>query len=317
MNRGEAVRDLIASFRAGQMNRAVLICGPKGVGKETLARLLAQGLLCRAEEGLRPCGVCKSCRRVARGTHPDCLTVQPPARSKSIGVDPVRALLDALSRHPLEGENRAVLLPRLETLTQAAQSALLKSLEEAQAGTWFLLTTDNENGVLSTIRSRTRTVRTAPFTEQELVSLLAAEGIGRDKAALAAALADGSLTAARETAQDEAFDRLRELTVSLLFRTGGLDSYARKAGQLKNIKDQADDILRLGAQETRLLLRRRTAGEPLPDWAESPWDTASLSQDQKILSLILNAQRMRRANVSAQAVMDGLIQQITEETDTW
>ena len=316
-NRCEAVGDLIGSFRTGKMDQSILLCGSAGVGKSTLATLLAQGLLCRSEAGSKPCGTCKSCVRIQKGTHPDCLKLQPDKGKKTVSVDNVRDILSILSRSPLEGERRAVLLPRMEQLTDAAQNALLKTLEEAQPGTWFLLTTDNETKVLSTIRSRCRTVRVAPFPEKEIVSILTAEGVSSSRAETAAALSEGSLTAARETAQDDSFDQVQELTVSMLFSGNGLEDYAGKSAGFKNIKDQTDDILRLGAQELRLLIRRSAAGDKLPDWAEGVWSRAPIDRCRAVLEMILQAQRMRQSNVGAPAVMDLLVQQIMEETETW
>ena len=78
-----------------------------------------------------------------------------------------------------------------------------------------------------------------------------------------------------------------------------------------------DDILRLGVQELRLLIRRSSAGEPLPDWADGVWRHAPIERCRAVLEMILQAQRMRQSNVSASAVMDMLVQQITEETSTW
>ena len=316
--RCEAVRDLIDSLLAGRMEQSVLLCGACGVGKSTLATLLAQGLLCREEDiARRPCSVCKSCVRVQKGTHPDCLKLQPDKGKKTVSVENVRSVLSILSRSPLEGSSRAVLIPRMEQLTDAAQNALLKTLEETQKGTWFLLTTDNETKVLSTIRSRCRTVRVAPFQEEEIASILLSEGVPASRAETAAALSEGSLTSAREIAQDDSFDRTQEWTVSLLFSGRGLEDYARLSSTLKNIKDQTDDILRLGVQELRLLIRRSSAGEPLPDWADGVWRHAPIERYRAVLEMILQAQRMRQSNVSASAVMDMLVQQITEETSTW
>ena len=316
-NRCEAVRDLISSFRSGKMEQSVLLCGAVGVGKTTLTVLLAQGLLCRENTPFRPCGSCRSCLRVIKGTHPDCLKLQPDKGKKNISVDNVRDVLNILSRNPLEGAYRAVLVPRMEQLTDAAQNALLKTLEEKQNGTWFLLTTDNETKVLSTIRSRCRLVRVAPFPENEIISVLLAEGVSQSRAETAAALSEGSLTSAREIVQNDAFDRIRDITVSLLLSGSGLDDYAGKAAALKNLKDQTDDILRLAVQEIRLMIRRSAAGGKLPDWADGCWSRASIGQCRAVLEMILQAQRMRQANVSASAVMDVLVQQIMEETQTW
>lgn len=316
-NRCAAVRDLISAFRSGTMEQSVLLCGAAGVGKSTLAALLARGLLCSESKELSPCGKCRNCIRVKNGTHPDCLKLEPDKGKKTVSVENVRNVLDVLSRSPLEGERRAVLLPRMEQLTDAAQNALLKTLEDSRQGTWFLLTTDNETKVLSTIRSRCRTVRVAPFPEQEIIEILTKEGVPEERARSAAALSEGSLTAAREMALDDAFDRMRELTVSLLFSGKGLEDFAGKAQLLRSCKDQSDDILRLAVQELRLYIRRSSCGESLPDWAEGVWSSASADRCRAVLEMILQAQRMRQSNVGAASVMELLVQQIMEETARW
>ena len=299
------------------MSPAVLICGAPGTGKATLARLLAQGLLCTAP-GDRPCGVCKSCLRVMRGTHPDCLTYTLTPKDKSIKVeDHIRPLLKLLDRHPLEGERRAVLLPHAEMMTAASQNALLKSLEETQEGTWFLLTADNENSVLPTIRSRCRLIRLPPFKESEIRRALEDEGISAPQAELAASLSEGSLTAARALAAREDLMQLKDTAVRQFLSCRGLNQYARQAAGLRNVRDQADDVLWLMEQEVRLLMRRMASGEPLPDWAEGPWENADPERCRRVLGMILETQRMRRFNVGAQGALDNLIQQLSEETDSW
>ena len=315
--RGGAVSALIRSFREDRLDRAVLLCGVKGTGKATLAGLLAQGLLC-VSPGERPCGVCRSCLRVGRGTHPDCLTVRPAPKDKTIKVDAqVRPLLAALSRHPLEGDRRAVIVPRAETMTEASQNALLKTLEETGQGTWFILTTDNETGVLSTIRSRCRIVRMPPFSRETIEKTLTAEGVPERRAETAAALSEGSLTAARElSAEGGLLDSLGDLAEDFL-TVKGPAGYPELALKAKNIKDQADSLIDLCEQYMRLVTRNKAAGLPLPRWAEPVYQRADLTRCAGVLRHIQRARQMRRSNVSAAAVLEGLAQRISEETETW
>lgn len=107
-HRGSALKALIDDFGQGRMPSALLISGEKGIGKKTLSMLLAKGLLCRAE-GEKPCCSCRSCRRVDEMNHSDLLT-PADSKKKSIGVEELRRILDALSRHAFEGGARVVLL---------------------------------------------------------------------------------------------------------------------------------------------------------------------------------------------------------------
>ena len=100
------------------MAHATLLSGESGIGKKTLARLLAQGLLCRGE-GTRPCGQCRDCKRFLARTHPDALFPVPAPKEKNIKIDALRQVIDALSRHSLEGGNRVILIENAERMTPA------------------------------------------------------------------------------------------------------------------------------------------------------------------------------------------------------
>ena len=135
---GEAPRALVQDVLGGRAPHAVLITGIAGTGKRTLARLLACALLC-VGEGQRPCMQCKGCRRVLAGTHPDLLTPSCTDKDRTIKVDHLREVLCALSFHALEGR-RVILLENAQRMTVQAQNALLKSLEEPDGETHFILT---------------------------------------------------------------------------------------------------------------------------------------------------------------------------------
>ena len=149
---GEAPRALVQDVLGGRAPHAALITGIAGAGKRTLARLLACALLC-VGEGQRPCMQCKGCRRVLAGTHPDLLTPSCTDKDRTIKVDHLREVLRALSFHALEGR-RVILLENAQRMTVQAQNALLKSLEEPDGETHFILTASGETGILPTVRSR-------------------------------------------------------------------------------------------------------------------------------------------------------------------
>ena len=133
-----------------------------GVGKTTLASDLAAGLLCTAEDvAARPCGVCRSCRLVARGVHPDVHRLGPdgPGRQVVIGgpgakVRGIRDLIGELALLPVEGGARVAIVESAQRMNEDARAALLKTLEEPPAGTTIVLCADAEEPLLPTIRSR-------------------------------------------------------------------------------------------------------------------------------------------------------------------
>lgn len=212
---GEAPRALVQDVLGGRAPHAVLITGIAGTGKRTLARLLACALLC-VGEGQRPCMQCKGCRRVLAGTHPDLLTPSCTDKDRTIKVDHLREVLRALSFHALEGR-RVILLENAQRMTVQAQNALLKSLEEPDGETHFILTASGETGILPTVRSRCRVVRMPPWPRERLEAELLARQADADKAREIAALCGGSLGAALDMLQNPAFFALHELCERTFF----------------------------------------------------------------------------------------------------
>ena len=164
--RGEAVSALISDVRSGRAPHAIALTGMAGVGKRTLARLLACAFLC-VGEGAKPCMACKGCRRALNGTHPDLLTPSAGEKERSIKVDHLREIIHALSMHAVEGGSRVVLLENAQRMTPQAQNALLKSLEEPDGSTRFILTASGDSGLLPTVRSRCAMLSLSGDTEQQ------------------------------------------------------------------------------------------------------------------------------------------------------
>ena len=141
--------NLSRSIERGRISHFYLICGPKGSGKHTLARLLSAAILCTEQE--KPCYRCTACRKVMDGVHPDVITVTDPEH-KNVAVKIVRQIRDDVFVRPNEGTRKIYIFP--QELGVEGQNALLKILEEPPAYGVFMLLTDNPEKLLSTIRSR-------------------------------------------------------------------------------------------------------------------------------------------------------------------
>ncbi|HYZ88838.1 MAG TPA: DNA polymerase III subunit delta' [Myxococcales bacterium] len=221
-----AVRLLRGALERGQPHHAYLLAGPRGVGKELLARVFAQAANCDAGPEQRPCGTCSSCSAIARGIHPDVAWVMPQSEavargllsradvegtiSREIRVDEVRALSRRLALAAARGRRKIAVLVPADALNERAQNTLLKTLEEPPPATTFLLVTEQPDALLATVRSRCARVQVAPLPEDILVDLLVKRGAPPADARRRAARAEGSAGRALDLDDDE-LDRRREL----------------------------------------------------------------------------------------------------------
>ncbi len=175
---------LTASFAAGKHSHCYLICGPKGSGKHTLAKLLSAALQCSEKNA--PCMACRNCRKAMDGQHPDVITIDDPEK-KSVSVDLIRQLQSDAYIRPNEGAGKVYLIPRAMEMTESAQNALLKLIEEPPAYAVFLLLTDNAGKLLPTVRSRCTELRLEPVPQETALPWLEEQFPQRSRAALLAA----------------------------------------------------------------------------------------------------------------------------------
>lgn len=313
----EALLALWHDFLSGRMPHALLLTGDAGIGKKTAARLFAQGLMCRAE-GDRPCGVCRDCRRFMARTHPDALFPAPAPKEKTLKIDALREMIDALSRHSLEGGNRTVLIENAERMTPQAQNCLLKTLEEAADDTYFLLTCDQESAMLPTIRSRCRCVRLQPWTEKRVEETLLRRGVTKDRAKALSVYCEGSLGRALQMQEDETYWQARETVRRGFLSVRSAADLPAAAQTLKDQKDNGDRLLDILEQEVRSLMRARASrtGE-LPDDFPPHWQDAPPLALRRVLEGVFDARRQKNANVGWAALSEGLLQTIAEEATKW
>lgn len=158
---------LLAAARQDRFAHSILICGPDGAGKHTLARLLAAALQCTGAE--RPCLRCEACRKVLSGVHPDVIPVRDPAH-KTIAVDVIRAMRADVFVRPNEGRRKIYCIE--QDMAESPQNALLKILEEPPDYAVFLILSDRAEKLLPTIRSRCAELHLAPVPRAEALPFL-------------------------------------------------------------------------------------------------------------------------------------------------
>ncbi len=144
-------RTLTNAIKSQRVAHAYLFTGPRGVGKTSMARILAKALCCETGPTTEPCGVCQHCRMITDSGHPDVAEIDA---ARYNGVDAIRELSDNASFSPTLARFRIYILDEVHMLSTSAWNALLKLLEEPPAHVRFIFATTEVEKVLPTVLSR-------------------------------------------------------------------------------------------------------------------------------------------------------------------
>jgi DNA polymerase III delta' subunit len=162
---------------SGGLPHALLLVGPLSVGKTTLALDMAAAQMCMAPDPSdRPCRACRGCRLVDDGNHPDVHRLAPEGAGSVVGIDAIRQLITDLALLPVEGGARIAIIEMAHRMTEDAQNALLKTLEEPSAGVTLILCAEEEDRLLPTIHSRVTRVRLGTLSPRAIETLLEERG---------------------------------------------------------------------------------------------------------------------------------------------
>ena len=271
---------LAGMIRSGRLPHALLFTGPRGGGKNSLARALAAAVNCAAtaEDG-GPCGVCPPCVKVAKDIHPDLTTIAPSGRSRLIKMEDIQALRGEMAFRPFEGRVKVFIIREADRLGADPGNALLKTLEEPPPDSLLLLTSASEAEVMPTIVSRCLRLRLPPLPPEDILAALAEKkSLHGPPARLLTALAAGALGPALTLDPDQTLARWEELDGILRPQ----NSAARLEAAWQWVKAAAGDeerypevlnLLRLWWRETIRLAAAGPAGPegPPPSPAQAEW----------------------------------------------
>lgn len=222
--------------RKENLPQALLVHGPRGIGKLELARSFSQLILCETPGRREPCGQCDGCRWFLGGQHPDFRQIEPealaapvepsedaPAPSKTakpsqeIKIDQVRDLSDFLNIGSHRGKRRLAVFHPAETMNANAANSLLKSLEDPASGACFILVSNNARHLIPTIRSRCISLPLGIPERDECLAWLKQQQV--ENAADWLAFAGGAPLLAMDYAASERGERIGQV-VDLLRRGG-------------------------------------------------------------------------------------------------
>src|SRR5579862_7219466 len=263
-------RALVNGLTSNRVHHAFLFTGTRGVGKTTIARILAKCLNCESGMTAEPCGVCAACREIDAGRFPDLIEVDAASRTK---VDDTRELLDNVQYAPTRGRYKVYLIDEVHMLSAHSFNALLKTLEEPPPHVKFLLATTDPQKLPVTVLSRCLQFNLKRLPAEEIAAhmrrILAEEGVPFEPAGvrLIAQAADGSMR-----------DGLSLLDQLIAFG-GGRAGEAEARTMLGSVaRDHVVQIAELlGANDPGELLRcARSLEEFAPDYAQVLDELAAL-----------------------------------------
>ena len=265
---GPIINNLKNAIKRGEAAHAYIIAGGGGYGKMTLAKTAAKALQCENRgEGAEPCLACVSCRTFDSNNHPDVFYVVPTNR-KSVGVDDVREQIgENIKTKPYRYKYKIFIIKDADTMTPAAQNALLKTLEEPAGYGIFLLTGANLAGFLPTVLSRSVVLKLRPADTEDIKNYLAGAGFTREEAELYSAYARGSVGKALKYRGDENFAAARDAARKILSEalSPGAVKLAHEAFAaaelLEPFKDDIKEVLGVMQILLRDMLVYKTTGD--------------------------------------------------------
>jgi DNA polymerase III subunit gamma/tau len=251
MGQEHVVRALTGGLNEGRLHHAFLFTGTRGVGKTTIARIIAKALNCETGITASPCGQCGSCKDIDAGRFPDLIEIDAASRTK---VDDTREILDNVIYAPSRGRFKVYLIDEVHMLSTHSFNALLKTLEEPPEHVKFLLATTDPQKLPVTVLSRCLKFHlkrlSIPQISQQMRHILDAEGITFEADAIdeLARSADGSMR-----------DGLSLLDQALAFGGGRVDTDATREMLGTISREAVLDLLEALAAGDALLLSEKLA----------------------------------------------------------
>ena len=284
----EVIGRFIDQFRSGMASHAYVLSGPPGIGKKTLARKMAQTLLCLEGPDSAPCGRCRGCRSFEAGLNTNFFQIVPETRS--VLIDQVRVILDDITVRPAKGR-KVYLIQEADRMTPQAQNCLLKTLEDPPPYAVIIMTAGNFESLLITIRSRVVHFRLSRYSDEEIRMILEKHGKASPDGDPAVVYSEGIPARALALSGNKDFVKTRELVLSYLF---------------DDEKDMADLEL------NQYLSANREALADCLDILESAWRDAMLILCGKTGSLINSDKSDKLMKYAKKNSIQGLIEKIEE-----
>ena len=340
INQEQPIRLLTTLLRNGTLPHALLFTGTEGVGKQAAAVALAMACNCQRQlpefkaearssqdpinssgefnlTTMDACGVCKSCRKIAAGNHPDIIHVKPIG--PFIKIDQIRTLLQTLTMKPYEAKTRVAIITEAQALNAAASNALLKILEEPPSGSILMLTATRKSDLLPTIVSRCQNVGFNPIPKEKISAWLKDEhGLEQQSAEIIAAMANGSFSRARMMVNDN-WLQLRKWLIAEMDRLSlqpidRLFAMAERLSREKETLAQSLEIIKVWFRD--LIINQYDAAKIINrDIAEKIKSASRKNDLPDLLSkvdIVQKTQTSLAANTNLRLTVEGLLIQLAQ-----
>lgn len=317
------IQHLQNAIASHKVSHAYILHGEEGMGKKLLAGTFAKTLQCE-EGGIIPCNRCKSCMQADSGNHPDIIRVTH--EKYSIGVEDIRLQVNAdIQVKPYNSPFKIYIIDEADKLTEAAQNALLKTMEEPPEYAVILLLVNNVSIILPTILSRCVMLSLKPVDKQEIKEFLMEQHQVPDyMAEVAAAFSGGNVGKAIKYASSEEFERMKSDVLHILKYIDEMELHEIISGlktltaSKNNIEDYIDlmvlwyrDVLMFKAtMDPDLLLYREELS-----FIKNQANTRSYSGLEKIISAMEKAKVRLKANVNFDIAIELMLLSIKENSN--
>ncbi len=285
------LRALINALDHDRLHHAYLFTGTRGVGKTTIARILAKCLNCERGVSSEPCGECASCKEISEGRSVDLLEVDAASRTK---VEDTRELLENVQYAPTRSRYKVYLIDEVHMLSSHSFNALLKTLEEPPPHVKFLLATTDPQKLPATILSRCLQFNLKNMPAEQIVGhlqrVLEQESVGFEEAALwllgraaagsmrdALSLTDQAIAfGSGKLAEDDVRTMLGSIDLGYVYRLLEAVVQGEPAAALDVIRQMAEHApdFEAGLDELISLLHRIAVAQAVPEAIDNAWGDA-------------------------------------------
>lgn len=298
---------IINSINGDRFSHALIVTGENGIGKSLIAKETAIRLLGKKEEK----------------QYVDIVEFKMPKDKKSIGIDEVKNIIQETTKKPYEGDKKVIILYRAESMTEAAQNAFLKTIEEPPKGIFIILLCEKLENILDTIKSRCQIYKLNRLSEKEMLEFLnnKFQNLSEDELKAVSAFSDGIPGRAERFLEDKSLMEIRDTVVDILKGVceGRLDKTLMYTEFLIRYKNQWQEVLTYFLSYIRDTLIYKEAGnreliiniDKINEIKEIA-EMFSFNKLNGIINIIKDTRSKLERNVNATLVFDSMLVRIQE-----